>query len=70
MSEERKGPVMEKGSPETGGQSEDEIVAAVQEGIVVNASGYKDQLRRQYSLLGLAGIALTVGKAKSIHNNP
>ena len=63
MSEERKGPALEKGSPEAGGQSEDEVVAAVQEGVVVNASGYKDQLRRQYSLLGLAGIALTVDNA-------
>lgn len=63
MSEERKDPPVEKGSPESGGQSEDEVVAAVQEGVVVNASGYKDQLRRQYSLLGLSGIALTVDNA-------
>ena len=29
----------------------------------VNAAGYKDQLRRQYGLLGIVGIALTVDNA-------
>lgn len=50
-------------SPETGGRLEDETVAAVENGTVINASGYKDQLKRQYGLLGLAGIALTVDNA-------
>jgi hypothetical protein len=50
-------------SPELGEHSGDETVAAVQDGTVINASGYKDQLRRQYGLLGLAGIALTVDNA-------
>lgn len=50
-------------SAETGGRSEDETVAAVEDGTVINASGYKDQLKRQYGLLGLAGIALTVDNA-------
>lgn len=50
-------------SPETGGRPEDETVAAVEDGTVINASGYKDQLKRQYGLLGLAGIALTVDNA-------
>ncbi|KAK3329462.1 amino acid/polyamine transporter I [Apodospora peruviana] len=45
------------------GGSEDETVLAVENGVVINASGYKDQLRRQYSLLGLAGIAVTVDNA-------
>lgn len=45
------------------GGSEDETVAAVENGIVVNHSGYRDQLDRQYSLLGLAGIAVTVDNA-------
>lgn len=58
MFRDRKHPVVE-----TGGQSEEETVAAVEDGVVVNASGYKDQLRRQYGLLGLAGIALTVDNA-------
>lgn len=49
--------------PETGGRPEDETVAAVENGTVLNASGYKDQLKRQYGLLGLAGIALTVDNA-------
>lgn len=43
--------------------TEDETVAAVKNGAVVNASGYKDQLKRQYGLVGLAGIALTVDNA-------
>lgn len=50
-------------SPESGGQIEDETVVAVQDGAVVNASGYQDQLKRQYGLVGLAGIALTVDNA-------
>lgn len=48
---------------ESGGHAEDETVAAVQDGTVLNASGYKDQLKRQYGLLGLCGIALTVDNA-------
>lgn len=50
-------------SPELGEHSGDETVAAVRDGTVINASGYKDQLKRQYGLLGLAGIALTVDNA-------
>lgn len=50
-------------SPESTDQAGDETVAAVQDGAVVNASGYRDQLQRQYGLLGLAGIALTVDNA-------
>ncbi|KAK3355346.1 amino acid permease-domain-containing protein [Neurospora tetraspora] len=57
--------VDEKRGTRTGGSPEDrdEIVAAVENGVVVNASGYQDQLERQYSLLGLAGTALTVDNA-------
>lgn len=43
--------------------SQEEIVAAVRDGVVLNASGYRDQLRRQYSLISLAGVALTVDNA-------
>lgn len=52
-----------RATPESGGLTEDETVAAMTNGAVVNASGYKDQLKRQYGLLGLAGIALTVDNA-------
>jgi hypothetical protein len=45
------------------GGSIDETVAAVEHGAVVNASGYKDQLKRQYGIVGLAGIALTIDNA-------
>jgi hypothetical protein len=45
------------------GGSEDETIAAVEGGAVVNASGYKDQLKRQYGIVGLAGIALTIDNA-------
>lgn len=57
--------VDEKKDPERviDGGSEDETVVAIEDGVVVNASGYKDQLKRQYGLLGLAGIALTVDNA-------
>ncbi|KAL1982354.1 hypothetical protein VTN96DRAFT_1385 [Rasamsonia emersonii] len=48
--------------PELGGPAE-EVVAAVEDGVAVNASGWKDQLSRQYGLLGLCGIALTVDNA-------
>lgn len=63
MSEIKKEPTLGRSSPESGGQMEDETVAAVEDGTVVNASGYKDQLKRQYGLVGLAGIALTVDNA-------
>lgn len=41
----------------------EEIVIAVENGVAVNASGWRDQLHRQYGLLGLCGIALTVDNA-------
>lgn len=41
----------------------EETVVAVQGDTAVNASGYRDQLKRQYGLLGLAGIALTIDNA-------
>lgn len=63
MSEIQKEAKLGLSSPESGGQTEDETVAAIQDGAVVNASGYKDQLKRQYGLVGLAGIALTVDNA-------
>lgn len=52
-----------RSSPESAGLTEDETVAAIKNGTVVNASGYKDQLKRQYGLVGLAGIAVTVDNA-------
>jgi len=53
----------EKREQNMDGGSEDETVAAIEDGTVVNASGYKDQLKRQYGIVGLAGIALTVDNA-------
>ncbi|XXH05688.1 hypothetical protein Hte_012123 [Hypoxylon texense] len=52
----------EKKQPELGGL-DDETVAAVDRGVEVNAAGYKDQLKRQYGLFGIVGIALTVDNA-------
>lgn len=63
MGEEYHEKDMGRSSPETGKRPKDETVVAVQDGAAVNASGYKDQLKRQYGLLGLAGIALTVDNA-------
>lgn len=40
-----------------------ETVTAVDGGIEINAAGYKDQLKRQYGLWGIVGIALTVDNA-------
>lgn len=48
--------------PELGGL-EDETIAAAEGGVEVNAAGYRDQLRRQYHLLGLVGLALTIDNA-------
>lgn len=48
--------------PELGGPADETIVAA-EGGVAVNASGWKDQLDRQYGLLSLCGIALTVDNA-------
>ncbi|KAI0141531.1 amino acid transporter [Xylariaceae sp. FL1272] len=45
------------------GTKDAKSVSVVDESIDVNASGYKDQLRRQYGLLGIVGIALTVDNA-------
>jgi hypothetical protein len=55
----------EKKEPErdVDGGSIDETVVAIESGAVVNASGYKDQLKRQYGIVGLAGIALTIDNA-------
>ncbi len=44
-------------------EAEDETIAVVDHGQALNASGYHDQLKRQYGLIGLAGIALTVDNA-------
>lgn len=42
----------------------DNTVALVtKEGEIVNASGHKDQLQRQYGLLEIAGLALTIDNA-------
>jgi choline transport protein len=48
--------------PELGGL-EGETIIAVEGGVQINAAGYRDQLKRQYNLVGLAGIALTVDNA-------
>ncbi|KAI6088062.1 amino acid transporter [Hypoxylon rubiginosum] len=52
----------EKKNPEHGGL-DDETIATVDQGVHVNAAGYKDQLKRQYGLFGIVGIALTVDNA-------
>src|SRR5271156_1037536 len=46
----------------------DEVVGAeevviILDGQVVNASGHRDQLQRQYGLLSICGLALTVDNA-------
>lgn len=38
-------------------------IVSFEEGIPINASGHKDQLQRQYGLLGICGLALTIDNA-------
>ncbi|KAK6949266.1 hypothetical protein Daesc_009340 [Daldinia eschscholtzii] len=59
---EENAPTLDEKKPELGGL-DDDTVAAVDHGIQVNAAGYRDQLKRQYGLLGIVGIALTVDNA-------
>ncbi|KAK9234614.1 choline transport protein [Lipomyces kononenkoae] len=42
---------------------EEGIVVAAEDGVAVNASGWQDQLNRQYGLLSLCGTALTIDNA-------
>ncbi|KAH7328762.1 amino acid/polyamine transporter I [Stachybotrys elegans] len=55
--------MMEKKTPESMPDKEEENLAVAQHGARVNASGHVDQLKRQYGLLGLAGTAITVNNA-------
>ncbi|KAK8132448.1 Choline transport protein [Apiospora kogelbergensis] len=41
----------------------EEVVVAVEGGVEINAAGHRDQLKRQYNLWALAGIALTIDNA-------
>lgn len=43
-------------------QSGDDVVITL-DGEIVNASGHRDQLSRQYGLLSICGLALTVDNA-------
>ncbi|KAF2006583.1 putative choline transport protein, partial [Amniculicola lignicola CBS 123094] len=38
-------------------------VVSIENGVPVNASGHKDQLKRQYGLLGICGLALNIDNA-------
>lgn len=40
-----------------------DAVVVGETGVRINASGHKDQLARQYGLVGLTGIAVTVNNA-------
>jgi len=52
ISDEKKRSIEEIGSPEG-------LIVTVDEGgVALNASGHKDQLKRQYGLLGICGLAL------------
>ena len=45
------------------GDGNDEPTVVTLEGEIVNASGHRDQLRRQYGPLAICGLALTVDNA-------
>ena len=52
-------PLPEKeASIEAAGAPEELIVTVDEGGVALNASGHKDQLKRQYGLLGICGLAL------------
>lgn len=38
-------------------------IVSVENGVALNASGHKDQLKRQYGLLGICGLALNIDNA-------
>ena len=38
-------------------------IVSIDNGVAVNASGHKDQLKRQYGLLPLVGLALNIDNA-------
>jgi hypothetical protein len=48
---------------EKGDVAEGDSTTITEQGSVLNASGHTDQLTRQYGLVGLAGIAVTVNNA-------
>ena len=39
------------------------VIVTVEEGVALNASGHKDQLKRQYGLLGVCGLAMNIDNA-------
>jgi choline transport protein len=42
---------------------QEEVHMEIETGEIVNASGHRDQLRRQYGILSICGMALTVDNA-------
>ena len=60
-SEKEGGVISEKRPSFNDGRQEFTVVTL--EGEVVNASGHRDQLKRQYGLLAICGLALTVDNA-------
>nr|POE90639.1 choline transport protein [Quercus suber] len=46
-----------------GSDTSKDVTIVAMEGTTVNASGYKDQMRRQYGLLAICGLALTIDNA-------
>lgn len=58
--QEVKGALEEKGDGLNGAQDDSAIGSA---GEVLNASGHRDQLNRQYGILSICGMALTVDNA-------
>lgn len=63
-SEDEKPPTPEEGqvlTPEAArADAERRTSVIAKDGSVVNASGYKDELQRQYGLLAICGLALTI----------
>ena len=49
--------------PETSAPDYDRKTSIVTENEIVNASGHRDQLQRQYGLISICGLALTIDNA-------
>lgn len=49
---------MEKKSAEEEFERRSDTIVSIEDGVVLNASGHQDELKRQYGLLGICGLAL------------
>jgi choline transport protein len=63
MADESAPPTTEKASMEAEFARRRGTIVSIEDGVAINASGHKDQLKRQYGLLGICGLALNIDNA-------